>query len=589
MIAATGIWIYIIYSTLTNGLLVRSLISKIFGVKNELPFSLTLLLGLSFNTAIAGYLSLFIETGLISNLILFLSGTVFLFIDKENKEILSNYFASIKQTHWVVWILGLGLFSLVLHQTTSVTLNADTPSYHALAIRFMEEYSVIPGLGNFYHRLAFNNSWFTTGALYGMSFLGIQSFNVLGHFMMIFSGFFILGGLNNLINGSRKISDWSRIILMPIFLYSWYFPHIGWTSTPSPDVPAALLIWIIFIYLFETVEENTKLDFRLKEISFIVIGFFLVTIKLSVAPIAIPLIYIAFKQIKTKPKNFIFSALLALFVLTPWLARNYYLSGYLIHPYPSIDLFSPEWKIPNEVAEKEKEVIQNWAKWPGWFKKPEGKKLEDLSYNEWYEVWYKNQTLPYLKLIFYSTFILWGFYLLSFIWGIIRNKNSIEGKIDELAIMISMMIGWIYWWLSAPDLRFGWGFMFVNLAVFLIYFLKKVFNVLIKNEIKHTNKLGLSLGIMFLIIITFNYYKHYELVSKRYAYFNEGISSENIYLPADYPISYGLKVETVNGIDIFHEANIHYPPLPGVNLINNPKKSELIGSTIQEGFKAKDE
>ena len=587
MIAATGIWIYIIFSTLTNGLFVRGIISKVFNIKNDLSFSITLLLGLSFNTAIAGYLSLFIKTGMITNLILLLSGLTYLFIDKNNKVILAEYLTSIKKTHWTVWLLGIGLFYLVLNQTSSITLNADTPTYHALAIRFIEDFAVIPGLGNFYHRLAFNNSWFTTGALYGLSFLGIQSFNVLGHFMMIFSGFFILGGLNNLINGSRKISDWSRIVLMPVFLYSWYFPHIGWTSTPSPDVPASLLVWLVFIYLFEIIEDNKRLEFRSKEISLIIIGFFLITVKLSVAPIALPLLFIAFKQLKSKPKNLALSALIALFIITPWMARNYYLSGYIVHPYPSIDLFNAEWEIPNEIAEAEKTEIQNWAKWPAWFKKPEGKNFDDLSYSEWYKVWMENQTLPYLKLLFYATFFLWGFYLLSSIWGFVRNKDNIESKLDEFVIMISMIIGWLYWWFSAPDLRFGWGFIFINLSLFLIYFLKQLFSLVIKNEIKHTPVLGMSIGIMAMLLIGFNYYQHYELVSKRYAFFNEEFTSEKIYLPADYPLSYSLKLENVNGMDVYYEANIHYPPLPGVNLIGNPKRSEPIGTTIQEGFKHK--
>ena len=37
-------------------------------------------------------------------------------------------------------------------------------------------------------------------------------------------------------------------------------------------------------------------------------------------------------------------------VIAPFLIRNYYLSGYLIYPFPAIDLFDVPWKIPQGVA-----------------------------------------------------------------------------------------------------------------------------------------------------------------------------------------------------------------------------------------------
>ena len=54
--------------------------------------------------------------------------------------------------------------------------------------------------------------------------------------------------------------------------------------------------------------------------------------------------------------------MLGLLAVFPYLARNVILSGWLVYPFPSIDLFSFDWKIPAGEARYDAEEIKVYAK-----------------------------------------------------------------------------------------------------------------------------------------------------------------------------------------------------------------------------------
>ena len=64
--------------------------------------------------------------------------------------------------------------------------------------------------------------------------------------------------------------------------------------------------------------------------------------------------YISFKLI-------VITTFCCLCIVIPWLIRNYYLSGYLIYPFPSVDIFNPIWKIPIKDLITEKQLVSSYA------------------------------------------------------------------------------------------------------------------------------------------------------------------------------------------------------------------------------------
>jgi len=590
MLAAIAIWLYIAFLSITFGLMTKKLIEKFFSFEsnNSTSFALIFIMGLGSITTIANYLHLFVNIGLLVNLFLIASSIIYLIIDKEYiSNYLSIHIKKLGEINIVVVVLGFIFLLLALYQTTSVTLSADTPLYHALSIRYIEEYSVIPGLGNLYHRLAFNNSWFISNAIFNMSFFGLMQFNVLGTFLLIFSGFYFLSGVNSIINGNYRITNWIKLLYIPILLYSYYYPHLGYTSSPSPDTPSSIFTWILFIFYINKYLRDKKLIFDTENVLLGLISIFLITVKLSVAPIIIPSIYILLMALKNKEVKKVLTTVIMFFIfLLPWFAHNYYLSGYLVHPFPAVNIFNPEWKIPESVALNEKNSIQKWAKWPGWFRKPQVKnettskmenvKLESLTYSQWFDVWLKNQSFPKYKYVFYSIPILWILFLL--VLGI-KRKKILEGNADILIIYFTMIVGYLYWFISAPDLRFGWGFIFANLFIFIVVILHPFFNFKLNDK----NRVIL-LTTIFSLGILLSFYLYYNAISERYGYFNKGFSSDRYLIPKNIDMIYGMKYTVVDGKEILYTSDIYDAQLPAGNNKKHIEKIKFIGEDIQDGF-----
>ena len=552
--------------------------------KHFVPLSILLISGLGIVTAIAQFISVFSSTGLFTNIFLSVVSIIYLIADKKfSNNIISEYILSLKNINLVSFLLGFGFVILAFYQLSAITLSADTPLYHALSIKYIENYSVIPGLGNFYERLAFNNSWFVTNALFSFSFLGKMSLNVLSEFLMIFGGFWMLGGLNNILNGRFGAENWIRLGIIPIFLYSFYFPHIGWSATPSPDVPTAVFTWILFHRFFEIAKNKRKFGLNAEFLLLVISASFLVSIKLSAAVILLlPFIVLLLNYRKYK-KNVIVTIIIGIFVVSPWLGRNYYLSGYLIHPFPTIDLFSPDWKIPPEKALKEKNSIQNWAKWPAWFKKPKDVKFEDLKYKQWFKIWLANQTLPGLELSLWLTLISSSaIFLIGIIVLLKQKKKFFAENSAMILVFLSLFLSWVYWFWAAPDLRFGWGIHWINLSICLFF----VISILLRKfNFKRSSQFKMGISVASFLVIGYLMYSHYEDVSERYKMFGSGRISEHILMPMDYPTSFSLKVVESKIGDSFYENSIYDAPLPASISSGKIKRAIPRGKSIQDGFR----
>ena len=79
-------------------------------------------------------------------------------------------------------------------------------------------------------------------------------------------------------------------------------------------------------------------------------------------------------------------------VALPFLVRNVIISGYLLYPYPQIDLFSVDWKMLESVATFDKREIIVWGRAVKDVKRYQETILEWLP--EWY-IKYMMQTKRY--------------------------------------------------------------------------------------------------------------------------------------------------------------------------------------------------
>jgi hypothetical protein len=150
---------------------------------------------------------------------------------------------------------------------------------------------------------------------------------------------------------------------------------------------------------------------------------------------------------------------IGILIIAPYIVRNYYLSGYLIYPFPSVDIFNVDWKIPAERALFEKSWIVSWARIP----KVPYQEVINLKISDWIIPWFKsNDSISRLLLIINSLSII------TFITMLFR-KDFLFAKIQFI-----IFINLIFWFMMAPDPRFAYGFLFIGFSLTVAYLFKMV-------------------------------------------------------------------------------------------------------------------
>ncbi len=604
MLAVTGICIYIFALSFIYGIFSVRLINLLFNLKEDepLPFTIITALGLTFVSVVASLLSIFLKTSLVTSLVLFIGALLYLALDFSfvNSE-LRKRFSKIKLLSLpslVFFVMLLGYFFTISEMAST---NYDTSLYHAHLVKWHENYAAVPGLGNLHDRLATNSSWFVLAAVFSFSFLDIMSFNVMSHFLLLLIIFYTLGGVNNLFRGNLKASNWIRVSLIPVFLYSYFYPHLGWAATPSPDVPTVIFTWIFFAFAMQTIEKKGSFGINTWTLSLVIISAFTMTIKLSGAMLVIFTFLLLFRELSKKQfRNLIIIIIVTAVILLPFLVRNIIFSGYLLHPFPAIDLFSFDWKIPPEAAAHTKKVIEDWAKFPAWFRNvPEGAALDNMSFSQWYEVWLANQTFPFLKEILNIIYMFSAVYLagfLTYIGGAAakiklfknhyeNNKNTI---LSYAAVFLVGAAAFAFWLTSAPDLRFGWGVLFAFSGMFVFLTLQIFFNFIGKAvHLKISPHLQTGIYLVFSAAAIYFFLNFYgdmkDLIEQRKLSQGKPAFWDTFYLPPDYSVG-NLKVQQVNGYEVYYSGLTGYSPIPS-NSLKTSVNVYMRGNTFQQGFK----
>lgn len=308
----------------------------------------------------------------------------------------------------------------------------DSAFYHFQNIRWNEEYAVVPGVANLDDRFGFNSNYFLLSAIFSFRFLLGEAIYPLQPLVVTVVGCWVLYELF-----ISKYEVKRVIILLSYILLFWvsiYF--LGNTSTDI--LPNFIVFYIIArIVLYpKLLKTNCLIG--------VVLPVLLLTCKLSFFPIGLISIYLLYNLFKEKKYKVIsFVVIAGLFILIPWLIRNVVVSGYLIYPFYQIDLFSFDWKVPREVAIREKDYIFDI----GYYffrialRYPDGSVRDPLFINILADIIY---------LLTLCSFILASYLML-------KKRKKIEMHIYLLYVVFFVSIA--VWAFGGPDIRFVSGIL----------------------------------------------------------------------------------------------------------------------------------
>lgn len=456
MVSVALIWIYMIVTCYITGFAALRLLilGQGYQVQKESSF---LYAGIAVMTVYAQFFSLLYKVGFLANAVLLLvcAFLVFLF-RKELIERLHTLRLTISPVRAGAVIL---LFLLFTYGTSTGILHYDTGLYHAQSIRWIEEYGILPGLGNLHSRLAYNSASFCLSALYSFAFLGGQSYHCCAGFLAFLLALTCMEGVTRTRVKKPQLSDFVRIL--GVYYLLMIFDEM---VSPASDYFMVLLSFYILIRWLDFVEKKEKSSVPYGLLC--VLCVLVMTIKLSGAMLLLLTIKPAVELFRKREGKQTAIFLGAGFVTAlPFFIRNVILSGWLVYPFTFVDLFHADYQIPKGMAEYDAKEIQVY-----------GRGFSDVArYDEpitkWLPDWAK--TLNSVNKVFLLLAMLGLLLFLGYaVYALIRRKKDM---LDELFLMGTTGVCFLFWLASAPLIRYGciylwvfpalaWGFLYLKIS-----------------------------------------------------------------------------------------------------------------------------
>jgi len=468
MLAVIVIWLYVSCLTFVYGVFAIALLQKMFGLKEQAPvsFCLVALTGLGALTILSSYLAIFINLGVTANILVSLCaiGGVILARRKMGRA-LAEYIQAIREADKrLVGLFALAAFAILMQSTSSARVY-DAATY-AQVIKWIEAYGQVPGLANLNPRFGFNSSWLLPNALFSFSFVRAEPFHVLNGWFALLSVGYALRAIRTFACGAPTPSSIIGLALLGIGI------PLYWHAISSPDVntPVTFALWLLFVLATDTFSE--RLEFGIAHLLIFVLACYVLTFRLSAAPMLLLAAYILFLAARKRTANGAILLALAVIIVAPWIIRNIVQSGYLIYPYPSIDWFNVDWKVPAESVLVEKQWIESWARVPGL---PYDQVLT-MTLSDWLPLWW--QSRPFYDKLLIAWLGLFG--CIGSVRLIANIQNLSQGYTQNskyLMPFLAALGGTLFVFLTAPDLRFGHGFMIVLGIFWAVPLFDKIFSI----------------------------------------------------------------------------------------------------------------
>ncbi|MBC7524019.1 MAG: hypothetical protein H7239_06235 [Flavobacterium sp.] len=326
-------WCYIIFSSIIFGYIFDKTIAT-----NSSNFVVKSIIGLFFITIISSVWAFFFRINVAFHFILFiLNSMIFARYFREITGIFKNFYSDFKQLIVPLKLYLILISVLILAQCSTAPFIIDNESYYIQTIKWLNEYGLVPGLGNLHFFFAQTSGWHVLQSVFNFSFL-YQKFNDLSGYCLLLGTIFAVFKLNSYFKNSNK--NYLIIGLLPIAnLYFFQF-----INAPSPDLAVYILTIILFYYSIQFTKDKILHQFNLLTI--------LVLFILYIKPISVVLLLIPaslfLSNFKQLIKKIIPSLILSLIVFIVFITKNTILTGYPIYPFTKLS-FNLDFQIPKEV------------------------------------------------------------------------------------------------------------------------------------------------------------------------------------------------------------------------------------------------
>ncbi|MBL4586829.1 MAG: hypothetical protein JKX84_07225 [Flavobacteriales bacterium] len=404
---------------------------------------LSTVVGAALNSSLLGFTSIWLPINSIYALLFAITGAIL--FRKPSFVIFGNFVKSIYNWSYASKLSAVAFLIIALLCSAHESLNNDSGLYYIQFIKWINSYPVVPGLANLHDRLGFNSHWHLLSAAYDLQPLVSSHANDLNGLLLLLIGLGCIDSAQRSIKKPTLFHAIWALFPLPFFLLMRFL------TSAAPDLPSTLLPLIYFSLLITADKKRYLIAFCGMLIAFAA------TIKVISILHGIILIPLFFTLLKNKELKPILLLIIGVgFIVAPWLIRNVIQTGYLIFPLETIDLFSFDWKVPNELAGNARKMVDIHARTGSYDLTNYEKPVAD-----WLPFWLSVQSKSVLALLIFVT----GGSLLTTIistFNLIRKKS--ENPTYHLFFGITVLFSLVFWWKSGPNPRFAYGVIFFFFA-----------------------------------------------------------------------------------------------------------------------------
>ena len=359
-------------------------------------------------------------------------------------------------------IASVAVILLMAYGSSRGYMHYDTTLYHASAIRWIEEYGVVPGLANLQSRYGYNSAEFAHNALYSFKWYTGRSLHCTTGFLAMVSAHLLYD--KELFTGRRTIQSVDFVRIGLLYYLGVLFAQM---VSPASDYVANLLIFDILILMLGRVKDRTLPADYYVLISLLAI--YGITVKVSLAPmVLICLIPFVYYIIKKDVRSILFCIVSGLVIAMPYFIRGYILSGWILYPSTLIKLGNPDWQVPIGEAQYDAKEISMWGRGI-----TDATKWSEVTLTNWIPSWFAaldTVEKVLITAVIASTVVLVA---IEIRLGLSKNRGGLQryNILLELPIAWIMLLGVVTWFVGAPLVRYGLGFVlsFPLLVVGILY------------------------------------------------------------------------------------------------------------------------
>ena len=394
------------------------------------------------------FLNLWLPIDWRTSLIFYIAGIV-LFV--QNKILNDRYLlASMSRltvpapTTWILSITCLCFVVLACCWAMAIPINEDSWLYHFQSIRWINEYPIVPGLGNLHGRLAFNQSHFGFLALLNFFPYWNKGYAVGGLLLFLAAAYTAFSVMRRDIPYSKLLFVLLLIVIEPMAKYS---------ASPSPDFAVSLIQIVAAIYLLYLLHPASS-DTQQKEADFLVVIFMgaaLCSLKLSGLVFALAMVSAALSTAwgaSSNNKKVLLRVSIILFAFgLLHLLRGVITSGVPLYPSTLGSFWHFDWSVPIDRIRNEAGWIYSCARTGSPCQDPV-LVMQDWS---WLDSWWHSRVPDNAKTLFFVSLAATGVTAWANFLG---GKAARPALVRDFLLMCPFFCALVFWFFSAPDVRF---------------------------------------------------------------------------------------------------------------------------------------